>query len=392
MNSSPILPVYAPSKVTFSHGKGVYLYDYNNKKYVDFHAGIATSSLGHAHPALVNALKTQGEKLWHISNVHTIPEAIKLAQKLVDISFADKVFFNNSGAESVECCLKIARSYQCGKGNTQRYRFITMKQSYHGRTCAACSANDPSKFSPFLKPYVEWFDCVNPDITSIKNAINETIGAILLEPIQGEGGINVLDDSFLKELRTICDQNDILLIFDCVQCGSGRTGKFFAHEHTGVTPDICCLAKGLGGGFPISATLATNNASQFMGVGMHGSTFGGNPLATTIGMTVVEEILKDGFLDNVTKNGHYLYKRLEDLAKKFPVIEEVKGKGLMIGLKINTNINNRELMHDLISCGLLTNTASNNTLRIVPPLIITQQEIDEGLAILESYLQSKYHQ
>ncbi|AHC39043.1 aspartate aminotransferase family protein [Ehrlichia muris] len=388
MNNSVILPVYAPSSTTFSHGKGVYLYDYHGKKYVDFYAGIATSSLGHAHPTLVNALKTQGEKLWHVSNLHTIPEAIKLAQKLVDISFADKVFFGNSGAESIDCCLKIAKSYQCGKGNTQRHRFITIKKSFHGRTYAACSANDPSKFSPLLKPYVEWFDNVNPDITSVKNAINKNTGAILVEPIQGEGGINVLDDSFLKELRTICDQNDILLIFDCVQCGSGRTGKFFAYEHVGVTPDICCIAKGLGGGFPISATLATNNAAQFMGLGMHGSTFGGNPLATTIGLAVVQEILKDGFLDNVTKNSHYLYKKLEDLASKFPVIEQIRGRGLMIGVKVNTD--SRSLVSGLTSYGLLTSVASGDTLRIVPPLIITQQEIDEGIAILESYLQDKH--
>ncbi|AHX04926.1 aspartate aminotransferase family protein [Ehrlichia japonica] len=390
MNNSVILPVYAPSSTTFSHGKGVYLYDYNGKKYVDFYAGIAVSSLGHAHPTLVSALRTQGEKLWHLSNLYTIPEAIKLAQKLVDISFADKVFFGNSGAESIDCCLKIAKSYQCGKGNTQRHRFITMKKSFHGRTYAACSANDPSKFSPLLKPYVEWFDNVNPDITSVKNAINKNTGAILVEPIQGEGGINVLDDSFLKELRTICDQNDILLIFDCVQCGSGRTGKFFAYEHVGVTPDICCLAKGLGGGFPISATLATNNAAQFMGLGMHGSTFGGNPLATTIALAVVQEILKDGFLDNVTKNSHYLYKRLEDLASKFPVIEQIKGRGLMIGVKVNTD--SRALMSGLTSYGLLTSVASDDTLRIVPPLIITQRELDEGIAILESYLQDKHHQ
>ena len=390
MDNSVILPVYVPSSITFSHGKGVYLYDYNGKKYVDFHAGIAASSLGHAHPALVDALRTQGEKLWHLSNLHTIPEAIKLAQKLVDISFADKVFFGNSGAESIDCCLKIAKSYQCGKGNTQRHRFITIKKSFHGRTYAACSANDPSKFSPLLKPYVEWFDNVNPDITSVKGAINKNTCAILVEPIQGEGGINVLDDSFLKELRTICDQNDMLLIFDCVQCGSGRTGKFFAYEHVGVVPDICCLAKGLGGGFPISATLATNNAAQFMGLGMHGSTFGGNPLATTIGLTVVQEILKDGFLDNVTKNSHYLYKKLEDLASKFPVIEQIKGRGLMIGLKVNTD--SRTLMTELISYGLLISVASGNILRITPPLTITQQEIDEGITILENYLQDKHHQ
>ncbi|WP_395878407.1 aspartate aminotransferase family protein [Ehrlichia muris] len=388
MTNSVILPVYAPSSTTFSHGKGVYLYDYNGKKYVDFYAGIAVSSLGHAHPTLVSALRTQGEKLWHLSNIYTIPEAIKLAQKLVDISFADKVFFGNSGAESIDCCLKIAKSYQCGKGNTQRHRFITIKKSFHGRTYAACSASDPSKFSPLLKPYVEWFDNVNPDITSVKNAINKNTGAILVEPIQGEGGINVLDDSFLKELRTICDQNDILLIFDCVQCGSGRTGKFFAYEHVGVTPDICCLAKGLGGGFPISATLATNNAAQFMGLGMHGSTFGGNPLATTIGLAVVQEILKDGFLDNVTKNSHYLYKKLEDLASKFPVIEQIRGRGLMIGVKVNTD--SRALMRGLTNYGLLISVASGDTLRIMPPLTITQQEIDEGIAILESYLQDKH--
>ncbi|UOD98996.1 aspartate aminotransferase family protein [Ehrlichia ruminantium] len=385
MHNSPILQVYDPSTVTFSHGKGVYLYGHDGKKYIDFHSGIATSSLGHAHPVLVETLKRQGEKLWHLSNLHTIPEAIKLAQKLVDISFADKVFFNNSGAESVECALKIARSYQCGKGNTQRYRFITLRRAFHGRTYTACSANEPNNFSPLLKPYVEWFDSAEPDINSIKNALTENTGAILIEPIQGEGGINVLDASFIKELRTICDQNDILLIFDCVQCGAGRTGKFFAHEHINVTPDICTLAKGLGGGFPVSACLSTNNASQFMTRGMHGSTFGGNPLATTIAGAVVDEILKDGFLENVTKNGQYLHKKLEDLSNKFSVIEQIKGKGLLIGVKVNTD--SRALMKDLLNYGLLLSTASGNVLRIMPPLIITQQEIDEGISLLESYLQ-----
>ncbi|QGR02294.1 aspartate aminotransferase family protein [Ehrlichia ruminantium] len=385
MQDSPILQVYDPSLVTFSHGKGVYLYGHDGKKYIDFHSGIATSSLGHAHPVLVETLKRQGEKLWHLSNLHTIPEAIKLAQKLVDISFADKVFFNNSGAESVDCALKIARSYQCGKGNTQRYRFITLQHSFHGRTYAACSANEPSNFSPLLKPYVEWFDSVEPNIKAVKNALNENTGAILIEPIQGEGGINVLDASFIKELRAICDQNDILLIFDCVQCGTGRTGKFFAYEHVNVMPDICTLAKGLGSGFPVSACLSTRNASQFMGIGMHGSTFGGNPLATTIAGTVVDEILKPGFLENVTKNSQYLHKKLEDLSDKFPVIQEIRGKGLLIGVKVNTN--SRALMKDLVNYGLLLSTARGNVLRVIPPLIITQQEIDEGINILESYLQ-----
>ncbi|QXK92582.1 aspartate aminotransferase family protein [Neoehrlichia mikurensis] len=385
MLSSPIMPFYNPQDLSFTHGKGVCLYDKNGNRYLDFISGIGVNSLGYSHPALINALKTQGEKIWHASNLYVIPEAIKLAQKLIDHSFADTIFFTNSGAEAVECGLKVARSYHNGKKKPERYKILTLKNSFHGRTYAACSASDPQKFSFLLYPYVDWFINTDCNINIIKDVISKhNIGTILLEPIQGEGGINVIDINLLKELRTLCNEHDILLFFDCVQCGTGRTGKFFAYEHFDIQPDICSLAKGIGGGFPLGSCLATANAAQFLSTGIHGSTYGGNPLATTIGYTVVNEILSKDFLNNVTNNGIYLKNKLVHLSNQIPIIEEVKGMGLMLGIKIQDKISNTFVMRKLTKYKLLVGTASNNVIRMLPPLIISQQEIDEAVDILKT--------
>ncbi|WP_395462936.1 aspartate aminotransferase family protein [Wolbachia endosymbiont of Cantharis cryptica] len=388
MTISPILPVYSPININFSYGKDIYLYDIDGKRYIDFHSGIAVSSLGHANSRLISALKLQGEKLWHISNTYTIPAANNFAERLINNSFADTVFFTNSGSEAVECGLKIARAYQNGKGNKNRYRILTFHGAFHGRTFLTCATNDKQKFSELLNPYIDWCDNIKPNIESVKKAISNDIGVILIEPIQGQGGIKVMNEAFMKELRKLCDENNILLFFDCVQCGTGRTGKLFAYEHIGVKPDICALAKGIGGGFPLGVCLATEKAAKYMTVGMHGSTFGGNPLATSVGNAVLEELLSPGFLENVEIRGKYLKNKLEDLASKFSIIEEVRGKGLMLGIKVK--MDNQKFAEELSHRGLLTvGVTSDNVVRMLPPLIITEKEIDEGIEILTQYLSEK---
>ncbi|WCR57776.1 aspartate aminotransferase family protein [Wolbachia endosymbiont of Ctenocephalides felis wCfeJ] len=388
MTISPILPVYSPININFSYGKGIYLYDTDNKCYIDFHSGIAVSSLGHANLQLISALKSQGERLWHITNTYNISAANNFAEKLINNSFANTVFFTNSGSEAVECGLKIARTYQNGKGNKNRYRILTFHGAFHGRTFLTCATNDRQKFSELLNPYIDWCDNIEPNIESVKKTISNDIGVVLVEPIQGQGGIKVMDEAFMKELRKLCDENDILLFFDCIQCGAGRTGKLFAYEHIEVEPDICALAKGIGGGFPLGACLATEKAAQYMAVGMHGSTFGGNPLATSVGNAVFDELLSYGFLENVEIRGKYLKNKLEDLASRFSMIEEVRGKGLMLGIKVK--MNNQKFAEELSYRGLLTvGVTSDNVVRILPPLIITEKEIDKGIKILEQYLSEK---
>ncbi|NUY39414.1 acetylornithine/succinylornithine family transaminase [Wolbachia endosymbiont of Litomosoides brasiliensis] len=385
MTISPTLPVYSHIDISFSCGRGIYLYDIEGKRYIDFHSGIAVSSLGHTNSQLTSALNLQGERLWHVSNTYNIPAAGNFAEKLINNSFADTVFFANSGSEAVECGLKIARVYQNGKGNKTRYRILTFHGAFHGRTFLTCAINDKRKFSELLNPYIDWCDNIEPNIESVKKAISNDIGVMLIEPIQGQGGVKVMNDAFMKELRKLCDENDILLFFDCIQCGAGRTGKLFAYEHVGVKPDICALAKGIGGGFPLGVCLATEKAARYMAVGIHGSTFGGNPLATSVGNAVLDKLLSPGFLENVDLSGKYLKNELEDLASRFPMIEEVRGKGLMLGIKVK--MDNQKFAGELSRRGLLTvGVTSDNVVRILPPLIITKKEIDEGIEILAQYL------
>ncbi|SCV63707.1 Succinylornithine transaminase/acetylornithine aminotransferase [Anaplasma phagocytophilum] len=384
-----MIPFYKPFGISFVRGEGVYLYDSSGKRYIDFGSGRATSALGHCHPAMVQALCEQSKALWHVSNMYRIQESENLAAELVSLSFADMAFFVNSGAEAVECGFKVARSYQNGIGRPERYKVLTLRRAFHGRTYATCSASEPTGFLPLLYPYVDWFVSVTPSIEAIRSEVEKgNIGAILVEPVQGEGGIHVLSGELLRDLRALCDQHDILLFFDCVQCGSGRTGKFFAYEHFSVTPDICSLAKGLGGGFPIGGCLITKKAGQFVTERMHGSTCGGNPLATAVARAIVREITKPGFLANVEQNGAYFIEQLSQMATRFPIIKNVRGIGLLIGVEINDTVSVHSMAEQLISHGILIAPASGNVLRMVPPLIVSRQEIDEFLQIFEGFLRS----
>lgn len=380
---SPVLPVYNRAKLQFSHGKGVYLYSTDGKKYLDFAAGIAVNSLGHAHPHVVKALTEQAKKLWHLSNLYEIPGLYKLAERLVENTFADTVFFCNSGAEAVECGIKMVRKYFSEKGHPEKHRIITFKGSFHGRTLATISAGDPEKNIKGFEPALPGFDNVEwEDLNAVKKAITVNTAAILVEPIQGEGGIRVAKKEFIKGLKDLCKKHDLLLFFDEIQCGYGRTGTFFAHELYDVTPDIMSVAKGIGSGFPMGACLATERAASGMKPGSHGSTYGNNPLAMAVGNAVLDIILAKNFIKNVEKTGAYLKKKLSDLSKKFPkIIIEVRGAGLIIGLK--TGIENKIMVEKLRELKLLTVPASDNVVRILPPLIINKKEVDEGVAIIE---------
>ena len=311
---TPVLPTYKRAPLAFDHGKGMRVYTEDGKEYLDFGAGVAVTSLGHAHPHLVEALTEQARKLWHTSNLYVIPGQEKLAHRLTEATFADTVFFTNSGAEALECAIKMARKFHAAKGAPERYRIITFEGAFHGRTLATIAAGGQAKYLEGFGPKVEGFDQVPfGDEKALLAAITEATAGILIEPIQGEGGLRVLPPGKLKRLREIADEHGLLLILDEVQCGVGRTGKLFAHEWAGIKPDIMAIAKGIGGGFPVGACLATEEAAQGMTAGTHGSTFGGNPLAMAVGNAVLDVILADGFLDHVKKSGLALKQRLARL-------------------------------------------------------------------------------
>lgn len=380
---SAILGTYARRPVSFSHGKGCYLYSTQNEKFLDFVSGIAVNSLGHCHDHLVETIKKQSEKLWHVSNAFEIPEQERLAQRLVDYTFADHVIFMNSGAEATEASIKIARKYFYEKGQPQKNRIITFQGAFHGRTLASLfAANNPEHVKGF-EPRVEGFDQVPfGDHEALKKAINENTAAIMVESILGEGGIRVIPDQCLKGLRKLCDEHDLLLILDEVQCGIGRTGKFFAFEWAEISPDIVPIAKGIGGGFPIGACLVNAKAGSGMKPGTHGSTFGGNPLAMSVGNAVLDIILEKGFLENVVSVGHYFEQQLLKLKEKYPsVLEEVRGKGLLRGIKVK--VNNVDFLNQLFEHKMLAVKAGDNVIRLLPPLIIGNKEIDEGVSIIE---------
>ena len=380
---SAILGTYARRSVSFSHGKGCYLYSTANEKYLDFVSGIAVNALGHCHDYLVKTVQTQAEKLWHVSNAFEIPEQEKLAQRLVDHTFADYVIFMNSGAEATEASIKIARKYFYEKGQLEKNRIITFKGAFHGRTLASLfAANNPEHTKGF-EPKVEGFDQVDfGDHDALKKAINKNTAAIMVETILGEGGIKIIPDQCLQGLRKLCDEHDLLLILDEVQCGIGRSGKFFAFEWSGIEPDIVPIAKGIGGGFPVGACLVNKKAGSGMKPGSHGSTFGGNPLAMSVGNAVLDIILEKGFLDQVVKQGKYFENELLKLKEKFPsVIEEVRGKGLLRGIKLK--VENTQFLNELFEYKMLAVKASENVVRLLPPLIVTEKEIDEGISIIE---------
>jgi acetylornithine/N-succinyldiaminopimelate aminotransferase len=373
---SALLPTYARSGLTFARGEGAFLFDESGERYLDFSSGIAVTALGHAHPRLVAALNEQAQKVWHVSNLYNIAEQERLGQRLCDATFADRVFFANSGAEAVEAAIKCARRYHFANGAPERYRLITFEGAFHGRTLATIAAGGQAKHLEGFGPPVDGFDQVAAlDIDVVKNAISDQTAGVLLEPIMGEGGMREVPYRFLQDLRALCDEEGLLLILDEVQSGVGRTGRFYAHEWAEITPDIMSSAKGLGGGFPVGACLTTEAVGQAMVPGTHGSTFGGNPLAMAVGNTVLDVVLEPGFLEHVAQMGLRLKQRLAGLADEHSeIIAEVRGQGLMMGLQCKPQ--NIELVAALRERGMLTVPAGDNVVRLLPPLIIGEEEVD----------------
>jgi len=374
---------YNRKKISFSKGKGSFLYSTDGKKYLDFVQGIAVNSLGHAHPNLVVALSKQSKKVWHVSNAFIIPEGEKLAKKLKQNTFADYVLFQNSGAEATEAAIKIARRYFYSIGQPQKNRIICIKNSFHGRTLATIFASGSKKMTEGFYPKVTGFDHFNfGDHAKLKKLITKKTAAIMVETVMGEGGIKVIPDWCLKGLRKLCNEKKILLILDEVQCGIGRTGKFFAFEHAKVKPDIVPIAKGIGGGFPMGAVLMNKKTASGMVPGTHGSTFGGNPLAMSVGTAVLDVVLKKGFLENVTKVSKYFHLELKKLQIEFPsIIKEIRGIGLLVGLQLFED--QTKFIKKLMDSKLLTIRAAENVIRLLPPLTVKKNEIDLAIKIIK---------
>lgn len=381
--ATPLFETYNRIPLQFERGDGVWLTDTKGEAYLDFAGGIAVSSVGHSHPHLVQALTEQGSKLWHLSNLYEIPEQSKMAERLIEATFADKVFFTNSGAEALECSIKAARRYHFVNGAPERFRILTFEGAFHGRTLATIAAGGQEKYLEGFGPKVEGFDQVPfGDHEAIEQAINEETAAILIEPVQGEGGIRLLPNACLRGLREICDKHGILLMMDEVQCGVGRTGRLFAHEWAGITPDIMAVAKGIGGGFPLGACLATNAAAEGMTAGTHGTTYGGNPLAMAVGNAVLDIVLADGFLENIRSVARTLAQGVAAIQDQYPgIIDEIRGEGLMIGIK--TKVPNIDLMVALRDEKMLSVPAGDNVVRLLPPLVLTEEEAREGLKRLD---------
>ncbi len=374
---------YNRKKISFKYGKGSYLYSNNNKKYLDFVQGIAVNSLGHAHPKLVKTIRDQSKKLWHVSNAFEIPEGEKLARKLCQKTFADYVMFQNSGAEATEAAIKVARRYFYSVGKPDKNRILCIKNSFHGRTLAAIFASGSKKMTEGFGPKVTGFDHFKfGDHNSLKKKINKNTAAIMVETIMGEGGIKVIPDWCLKELRALCDKKKILLILDEVQCGIGRSGDFFAFEKSKVKPDIVPIAKGIGGGFPIGAVLMNKKVASGMIAGTHGSTFGGNPLAMSVGNTVMDIISNKKFLNNVKNLSKYFLFKLNKIQEKYPnLIKRIRGKGFLIGIQLYKD--QTDFIKKLMDNQLLTIRAAENVVRILPPLNVKKNEIDLAIKIIE---------
>ena len=381
--TSHLLPTYARADLAFERGEGVWLTSTDGTRYLDFAAGVAVNVLGHAHPKLVAALTEQAQKVWHVSNLYRIPQAERLAERLCEASFADTVFFGNSGAEAMECSIKMARKYHAVGGRPERFRFVTFEGAFHGRTLATLAAGGQKKYLEGFGPVAEGFDQVPfDDFEAVKRAVSDATAAIIIEPVMGEGGVRVVPPEFLKALRELCDQRGLLLVFDEVQTGIGRTGELFAYQRTGVTPDIMALAKALGGGFPIGACLATAEAAKGMTTGTHGSTFGGNPLATAVGNAVLDGVLEPEFLDRVRRNSILVKQRLAELKDRYPtVIAEVRGEGLLIGLR--AVVPNGDLVSELRAERLLTVAAGDNVVRLLPPLIVGEEELSQAVGMID---------
>ncbi|MFV0645135.1 MAG: aspartate aminotransferase family protein [Sphingomonadaceae bacterium] len=378
MSISPLMPVYPRCGVRPVRGEHCHLIDEDGTRYLDFASGIAVNALGHSHEGLISAIQKQAATLMHVSNLYGSPQGEALAERLVRNSFADTVFFTNSGAEAVEAAIKTARAYHQSAGNNDRHELITFFNAFHGRTMATISASNQEKMHHGFRPLLPGFKyAAFDDLEAAKALIGPKTAGFLVEPIQGEGGIRPASEAFLSGLRALADEHDLMLVLDEVQCGMARTGKLFAHEHYGIEPDILASAKGIGGGFPLGACLATEKAARGMGFGSHGSTYGGNPLAMAAGMAVLDAMLEDGFLEEVEAKGDRLRSRLEQFIGNYPgLFELVRGKGLMLGLKMK--VESRPLyVHLRDNHQLLTVAAGDNTLRILPPLVIGDAEIDE---------------
>ncbi|HAH11584.1 MAG TPA: acetylornithine transaminase, partial [Alphaproteobacteria bacterium] len=367
-----VLPTYARADFALERGEGPLAYTAEGRRFLDFGAGVAVNVLGHAHPHLIKALTDQASKIWHSSNLYRIEGQERLGERLTQATFADTVFFTNSGVEAIECALKMARKYFAHTGQPQRYRTITFEGAFHGRTLAAIAAGGQKKYLDGFGPKADGFDQVPfGDHEALKAAIGPETAAILVEPIQGEGGIRVVPDVCLRGLRNLCDEHGLLLILDEIQTGIGRTGKLFAHEWAGITPDIMAVAKGLGGGFPVGACLATERAAQGMTAGSHGTTFGGNPLAMAVANAVLDVVLAPEFLDHVREMANVLTQQLAMIRDRHPkVIAELRGRGLMQGLRLHADYRNTDLIAEMHARGLLTISAGDNVVRILPPLII----------------------
>ncbi len=379
------MPVYARADIQFERGEGAYLFDTEGRRYLDFASGVAVTSFGHCHPRLIAALTAQANKVWHTSNLFRVPGQEVLAKKLVDLTFADTVFFTNSGVEAWECGVKVVRRHFYAKGQPERNRIIVVEGAFHGRTMAAISAAKTEKMVKGFAPLLDGFDQVAfGNLNELRAAITPETAAINIEPILGEGGIKVAPLDYLRALRAIADEFGLLLYFDEIQCGMGRTGKLFAHEWAGITPDVMCIAKAIGGGFPLGACLATEDAANGMVAGTHGSTYGGNPLATAVGIAALDLVSEDGFLDTVQAAGASLQKRLARIVNDYPqVFAELRGAGLMLGLRCTDGVQSGDVVTSLRHHGMLAVGASENVVRLLPPLIIGEAEIAKASEIVE---------
>jgi acetylornithine/N-succinyldiaminopimelate aminotransferase len=381
--TSHLLPTYARVDLAFERGEGAWLVAINGERYLDFTSGVAVNALGHAHPHLIEAITEQVKKVTHVSNLYRIPEAERMAARLCEASFADFVFFCNSGAEAMECCIKTARKHHAANGRPERFRIVTFEGAFHGRTLATLAAGGQKKYLEGFGPVVDGFDQVPfGDLEAAKRAIGPGTAAILIEPLMGEGGVRVVAPEFLRALRQLCDQHGLLLVFDEVQTGMGRTGELFAYQRSGVAPDIMGLAKAIGGGFPLGACLATADAAKGMTAGTHGSTFGGNPLAMAAGNAVLDVMLADGFFDRVKRLSLLLKQKLAAIKDRYPsVVAEVRGEGLLLGLRAVVPAG--ELVDTLRAEKMITVAAGDNVVRLLPPLVITEDEVAEAVRRIE---------
>ncbi|MCO6048325.1 aspartate aminotransferase family protein [Mesorhizobium sp. RP14(2022)] len=391
MAGTALYDTFARAPLAFERGEGVWLETREGERFLDFAAGIAVNSLGHSHPHLVKALQEQAAKLWHVSNLYEIPDQSRLGERLAANTFADKVFFTNSGAEALECAIKTARRYHYAKGAPERFRIVTFEGAFHGRTLATIAAGGQKKYLEGFGPKVEGFDQVPfGDWAALEAVVGPETAAILIEPVQGEGGVRPVEASFLQKLRKLCDDQGMLLIYDEVQCGIGRTGKLFAYEWSNAVPDIMAIAKGIGGGFPVGACLATAEAASGMVAGVHGTTFGGNPLAMAVGNAVLDVVLEEGFLDEVSRKALLMKQGLAEIADAFPdVVAEIRGTGLMLGIKCV--VPNGELVGAMRDQKMLAVAAGDNVVRLLPPLNITDDEIREGLNRIRSSAEALSH-